>query len=96
MSRKPRPNPFYVLLMAVSTLFVVTTLGYLVGPYAAQRVAEGRAAPSPLADWFERKGVLALAIEFGLMTVLALLAMTTDHLFDGSKKAAKAPYRPEA
>jgi len=31
-SNKPRPNPFYVLLMVVSTLFVVTSMGYLVGP----------------------------------------------------------------
>jgi hypothetical protein len=95
-ARRPRANPFYVLLMAVSTLFVVTTLGYLVGPYAAQRVAEGKAAPSPLADWFERKGVVALAIEFGLMAALALLAMATDHLFDGRKTAPKGPDRPEA
>lgn len=96
MSRKPKPNPFYVLLMLVSTLFVVTSLGYLVGPYVAQRVAEGKAAPSPLSDWFERKGVLALAIEFVAMTILALLAMSTDHLFDPKRHAAKRAERPEA
>ena len=41
-------------------------------------------------------GVVALAIEFALMTALALLAMATDHLFDGRKAAPKGPDRPGA
>src|SRR5207237_9209772 len=87
-ARKPRPNPFYVLLMLVSTLFVITALGYLVGPYVERQAAEGR-APAPasraLAGWFERKGVVALAIEFAAMTVFAILAMATDRYFAPSK-----------
>ncbi len=84
--RRLGSNPFYTLLMIVSTLFVVTILGYLIGPYAEQRVIEGKAAPSPLAAWFERKGVVALGIEFAVMTVLAVLAMATEDYFAGERK----------
>ena len=72
--------------MIVSTLFVVTTLGYLVGPFAAQRAIDHKGAgANPLSDalagWFERRGVVALAIEFAAMLVLSVLAMTTDRYF---------------
>ncbi len=85
-SRKPRPNPFYVLLMVVSTLFVVTALGYLVGPYVEIRaksnpLAASNTASRALAGWFDRKGVWALMIEFGIMLVLGVLAMATDRHF---------------
>src|SRR3954453_21483823 len=88
--RKPRPNPFYVLLMVVSTLFVITAMGYLVGPYVErQAIANPGAGPGPgsraLSAWFERKGVLVLGIEFAAMFVLAMLAMATDRLFSPPK-----------
>lgn len=91
--RKPGRNPFFTMLMIVSTLFVVTTLGYLVGPFVAQREASGAANPvsHALAAWFERKGVLALGIEFVVMTVLAVLAMTTDRFFDSRTKQREIP-----
>lgn len=85
--RKPLfPNPFYVVLLLVSTAFVVTALGYFVSPMVAQKalnpVDDG---PSPhslaLAAWLDRNGPLVLAIEIGLMFLFALLAMATDHWF---------------
>ncbi len=78
MSRATRKNPFYVLLMIASTLFVITTLGYLVGPFIEQRAIDGLGNRSALASWFDRKGVAALAIEFAAMCVLAFLAVATD------------------
>ena len=84
--KKPRPNPFYVLLMAASTLFVVTAMGYLVGPFVEKQALDNPGAgpgkgSMALAGWFERKGVIALAVEFVAMLVLSLLAMGTDRFF---------------
>lgn len=88
--RKPRPNPFYVLLMLVSTLFVITAMGYLMGPFVERQALEQPGAgptsgSRALASWFERKGVLALTIEFGAMLALSLLAMATDRHFSPPK-----------
>jgi hypothetical protein len=73
------PNPFYVVLLVASTLFVVTALAYLVAPGA------GRAG---LAGWVERHGPGALGVEFGLMLGAGLLAMATDRWF------TETPARP--
>ena len=93
MRRKPPRNPFYTLLMVASLLFVVTTLGYLVGPFVEQRAIDGTGKRSALVSWFDRRGVLALAIEFGAMCVLALLAVATDRHFTARKGAADASRR---
>ena len=89
-SRTPRPNPFYVLLILVSTLFVMTALGYLVGPYVEQQAID-RAGAGPtsgsraLASWFDRKGVQALTIEFAAMVIFGMLAMFLDRHFTATK-----------
>jgi hypothetical protein len=78
-------NPFYVGLMIVSTLFVVTALAYLVSPYVLEPGRRPRGAPShELALWLDRRGPLALGIEFAVMTVAGVLAMITDDWFTGS------------
>ncbi len=99
MPQKPRKNPFFTLLMIVSTLFLVTTLGYLVGPFVEQRaIASKGTGANPvsvaLAGWFERRGVVALAIEFVVMTVLAILSMTTDRYFSQPITRAIPPAAP--
>jgi hypothetical protein len=99
MARTPRKNdvfanPFYLILILASTLFVVTTLGYLVAPYAL----EGRPnpeierAPQPqgaasraFAAWLDRHGPLALGLEFLVMLVTGVLAMVTDDWFSPAK-----------
>ncbi len=73
------------MLMIVSMLFVLTILGYLVGPIIEQRAIDGLGQRSPLAEWFDRKGVIALAIEFAVMCVLAVLAMMMDRHFAPAK-----------
>jgi hypothetical protein len=56
--KKPFPNPFYVLLLAASTLFVLTILGYLVAP------APGQAGAGA---WLERNAPAALGAELAVM-----------------------------
>jgi membrane protein DedA with SNARE-associated domain len=89
--RKGSPNPFYVLLLVVSTAFAATTLGYLVGPFVERQALERPAiGPSPgsraLAAWFERHGPTALAVEFAVMLASGVLAMATDHIFSPAPK----------
>ena len=80
------PNPFYLLLIVVSTLFVVTALGYLVAPTVLERAVKG-ARPAGLAGWLDRHGPAALGVEFAVMLAAALLAMATDRWF--SEKPAR-------
>jgi hypothetical protein len=75
-------NPFYVGLMIVSTLFVLTALAYLVSPYVLQPGRRPRGTPShELALWLDRQGPLVLGIEFAVMMVAGVLAMLTDDWF---------------
>lgn len=83
-------NPFFVLLLLSSLAFVLTIMGYLVSPYIL--VADpARPRPGPnslrLADWFDRHGPLALAIELGIMLVSGVLAMVTDPWFSSKSKS---------
>jgi hypothetical protein len=89
VSRKGRRNPFYTLLMLASLVFVVTTLGYLVGPFVERRAIEGVGKRSALVSWFDRRGVAALAVEFAAMCALALLAVATDRHFTPEGGRAK-------
>jgi hypothetical protein len=97
--RKPLfPNPFYVVVLLASTLFVVTALAYCVSPWAAESAAaRGGGAPSAssarLAAWLDRHGPTALGIEFVVMLIFGVLAMAMDSWF-GEKKSARSG--PEA
>lgn len=97
--RKPLfPNPFYLILLLVSTLFVVTALAYVVSPWVGADLAQAgpvhgqaqRGRPGPaslaLADWLDRQGPLTLGVEFVVMLIFALLAMATDHWFAAKSK----------
>ncbi|MGA2706189.1 MAG: hypothetical protein ABSH35_34580 [Isosphaeraceae bacterium] len=77
-------NPFYVGLMVVSTLFVVTALGYLVAPNVISQGPEQRGETSrAFANWLDRHGPVILGIEFLVMLVTGILAMATDDWFSG-------------
>jgi hypothetical protein len=85
-------NPFFVVLLGTSVVFVVTILGYLVSPYIlVPDPARPRPGPNSvrLADWFDRHGPLTLAVEFGIMLLSGVLAMVSDPWFSpksGSKR----------
>jgi putative copper export protein len=77
-------NPFFVLLMGTSVLFVLTVLAYLVSPYVlaprADRPPRG-AGSLAMAEWLDRNAPLILAIEIVVMLAAGVLAMATDSWF---------------
>ena len=86
------PNPFYVILLIVSTVFTVTALAYLIGPSIEQRALDhpGADRPGPgslaLTAWLDRNGPAVLGVEIGLMFVSGILAMATDRWFPAKAK----------
>lgn len=98
--KKLFPNPFYVLLLVASTLFVVTALAYLVAPtvleLAAQAASRPRNGPEEgrgaarLAVWLDRNGPLGLGVEFLAMLASALMAMATDRWYTPRKVGPRA------
>jgi hypothetical protein len=94
MSRQKRgreilSNPFFVILLATSVLFVMTVLGYLMSPFVIQPAPAAR-RPGPgslkMAEWFDRNGPLTLGVEFAVMLVAGILAMATDSWFSARAK----------
>jgi hypothetical protein len=85
-------NPFFVILLATSALFVLTVLGYLVSPYVLTP-QPARRPPGPrsiaLAEWFDRYGPMMLAIEIVVMVLAGVLAMATDPWFSSRSKARR-------
>ena len=83
-------NPFFVILLGTSTLFVLTVLAYLVSPWVLapnpvrQRPGAGSMA---LAAWLDRNGPLALGIEFVVMLLAGTIAMATDPWFSPRSKS---------
>jgi hypothetical protein len=77
-------NPFFNVMMAASVVFVLTVLAYLVSLYVLQQ-ADGEAAQAAssvaMAQWLDRNGPMALAVEFIVMLVSGLVAMATDPWF---------------
>ncbi|ODU00958.1 MAG: hypothetical protein ABS79_02530 [Planctomycetes bacterium SCN 63-9] len=73
-------NPFFMVLLVVSLLFVFTALGYLVCPYALEK-APAESPSRRFAMWLDAKGPLLLTIEFVVMLASAVAAMATDDWF---------------
>jgi hypothetical protein len=101
--KKLFPNPFYVLLLVASTLFVVTALAYLVAPTVMELAAQAASRPrnnghgpeegrgaARLAVWLDRNGPLGLGVEFLAMLASALLAMATDRWYTPRKVEPRA------
>jgi hypothetical protein len=76
---EPR-NPFYLLLLIASLLFVLTCLAYGVVPVLEQRAAEAGqpAPPSPFREALRADGWKWLFYELGAMAVFAILSMGLD------------------
>jgi hypothetical protein len=76
-------NPFFLALIAASTLFVLTILVYLISPWILSGPAAAAEATSSrrLAEWIDRRGPIALGIEFAAMLAAGILAMVTDDWF---------------
>jgi hypothetical protein len=78
---EPR-NPFYLLLLVASVLFVATALAYGVVPVLEEKAAEAGQVPPPSAfrDALRADGWKWLLWELGVMAVLAFLSMGLDRL----------------
>jgi hypothetical protein len=89
-------NPFFVVLLGTSVLFLLTILGYLASPYilvpdpARPRPGRGSVA---MASWFDRRGPMALGAEFVVMLIAGVLAMVTDPWFSPRSKAKRGAER---
>src|SRR5262245_9833915 len=80
-SAEPR-NPFYILLLIVSVLFVVTALGVAVVPILMEKATQaGADVPAEgFHQTLKREGVWWLLYVVAAVVVLALLAMLLDRL----------------
>jgi len=98
MNSKPRKlevfaNPFFVILLLASVLFVLTALGYCVSMYVLQpQPGRGPIAERSLAfaEWLDRNAPWALAGEFLVMLTSGITAMATDHWFSPRARNKKA------
>jgi hypothetical protein len=78
---EPR-NPFYLLLLLASLLFVVTALAYAVVPALEEKAMRAGQVPppSPLRDALREDGWRWLLYEVAAMVAFGLLSMGLDRL----------------
>jgi hypothetical protein len=95
--REPR-NPFYLLLLLASLLFVVTALAYLFIPMLEEAAADAGSPPppSPFRDVLRSDGWLWLLGEAAALVVLALASMGLDRLRALKKERAAVTMPPSA
>src|SRR4051812_8356140 len=96
MSQTEPRNPFYLLLMLASLLFVVTALAYAVVPALEQKAIEAgqQPPPSPFRDELRADGWKWLLYEVAAMIVFSLLSMGLDRLRTLQKQRAAATIPP--
>jgi hypothetical protein len=94
---EPR-NPFYLLLLLASLLFVVTALAYGVVPVLEEKAtAAGQPPPpSPLRGALRDNGAKWLLYELAAMAVFAVLSMGLDRVRSLKKERAADNRRPQA
>ena len=80
-AKKLFPNPFYVVLLVASTLFVVTALTWLVVPSVLDQAPLAKGGAVEFVRKLDRNGPSALAVEFAVMLAAGLLAMAMDRRF---------------
>jgi hypothetical protein len=76
-SSEPR-NPFYILLLIVSLLFVITALAMTMDLFVERKTIA--VAPSAFRDFLRAEGWQLLLYELGAVVVLALSSMGLDRL----------------
>jgi hypothetical protein len=88
-------NPFFVVLMAASVVFVLTVLAYLISP-AVLEAGPGKPPPTPrslaMATWIDHNAPWVLAVEIAIMLVTGVVAMVTDPWFT-RRSQSKPPAR---
>jgi len=96
MSPSEPRNPFYLLLLLASLLFVGTALAYALVPSLEEKAIEAGQAPpdSPFREALRTDGWQWLLYELGAMILFAALSMGLDRL--RSLKKEQAPGNEEA
>src|ERR1051325_5824823 len=76
---EPR-NPFYLLLLIVGMIFIVTVLAYAVIPVIEQRAMDAGSMPppSPFRDELRENGWMWVLGEVALLVILGLASMGLD------------------
>jgi hypothetical protein len=94
-SAEPR-NPFYLLLLVASVLFVITALAYALVPLLEQHMAESGQIPpaSPFRDSLRVDGWQWLLYEVGAMILFGLLSMGLDRLRSLQKERSEGTIPP--
>ena len=93
MSQPAEPrNPFYLLLLVASVLFVVTALAYAVVPVLEEKAKEAGEFPPPSAvrDALRQDGWKWLLVQVAAMIVFGLMSMGLDRLRRLKKERAEA------
>jgi hypothetical protein len=96
-SPEPR-NPFYLLLLLASVVFVITALAYAVVPVLEQKAVEAGQAPppSPFRDALRNDGWRWLLAEVAAIVMFGLLSMGLDRLrsLQEERKQGTIPPKP--
>jgi len=81
-ARQEPHNPFYILLLVSSLVFVVTALAVALVPVLEDKAREAGNAPPPseVRARLRRDGWLWLLYEVAAVVVFGLLSMFLDHL----------------
>jgi hypothetical protein len=88
MANRKRRNPFYVLLVLVGIVFVVTACAYGVMMFQVANPAPTPAGtpPAPLShpmfQWMRIHGNAALLWELAVLAAFTVAAIATDRLWD--------------
>lgn len=81
MSSQSEPrNPFYLLLLIVGLVFIVTVLAYAVIPVLEQKAMDAGQMPpeSPFRDSLREHGWMWVLAEVALLVILGLASMGLD------------------
>src|SRR5205807_4162952 len=94
-SSEPR-NPFYLLLLVASFLFVLTALAYAVVPTLEEKAKEAGEVPPPseIRDALRNDGWKWLLVEVAAMLVFGLASMGLDRLRRLKKDRAETKIAP--
>jgi len=97
MTQPPEPrNPFYLLLLLASFLFVITALAYAVVPALEEKAKEAGQfpPPSPFRDGLRTDGWKWLLVEVAVMIIFGLASMALDRLRSLKKEREQAKISP--
>lgn len=99
MASPPEPrNPFYLLLLIVGLVFIVTVLAYAVIPVLEEKAKDAGEMPPPslFRDALRQDGWKLVLAEVGLLVILGLASMGLDRYRRWKLEAAALPENADA